>query len=317
MGAPFVTSTEAHHRVAGQLALQGIACDALGSPFYGGLLRRMAVDVEGGGPTWDVLGAYAPRPFDDAYPLRLLGGIHHVVLAGDTPALAAHYPSTGGDGDVDGAWLHAREMLRDPPRVVVDALTRPPQTNEVGRSVALVPGFLAVSRETGLPLRLLEIGASAGLNLRVDRYRYEAGDAGWGDPASVVRFVELWRDHRPPLDTPAVIADRRGCDRHPIDASDGNARLTLLSYVWPGQTDRFEMLRAALDVARNDPLPIDRQDAGEWLGERLLEPAPAVATIVFHSIVWQYFDDRTGSAVRDALRAAGARATPESPLAWL
>ncbi|MBV8952423.1 MAG: DUF2332 domain-containing protein [Actinobacteria bacterium] len=303
--------------MADQLALQAVGCDALGSPFYGELLRRMIDDVLAGGPAWEVLGPYADRPFDDAYRLRLLGGIQRLVLAGEAPDLAEHYPSAGGDGDVDAAWAGVRGLLRDPPAGVLDALTRPPQTNEVGRSVALVPGFLVVARDTGLPLSLLELGSSAGLNLRVEHYRYEANGAGWGRPRSPVRFVDLWTDGTPPLDTPAVIASRRGCDRHPIDASDPESRLTLLSYVWPGQTDRFELLRAALDVARDDPVRIDRQDAGEWVAGRLRERAPGTAAIVFHSIVWGYFDEHTAQAVRDALFEAGRAATPDAPLAWL
>jgi hypothetical protein len=303
--------------VVGQLSLQATACEALGSTFYAGLLTHMAHDVEAAGPAWDVLGPYADRSFDDAYRLRLLGGIHRLVLAGDLPDLAARYPSTGGDGDADAAWALLRELLRDPPPTVLDAMARPPQTNEVGRSVALVPGFLLVARETGLPLRLREIGSSAGLNLRVERYRYEAGGVGWGTPGSGVRFVDMWDGGRPPLDTPAVVVDRRGCDRDPIDPAHSGARLTLLSYVWPGQTARFDLLGAALDIARDDPVPVDRADAGEWVGQQLREPAAGTATVVFHSIVWGYLDDTRRSAVRSAFETAGARATPAAPVAWL
>lgn len=312
-----MSATDAAERVVGQLELQAVGCDALGSPFYGELLRRMIADVRAGGPTWDVLGPYADRPFDDAYRLRLLGGIHRLVLAGDAPDLAARYPSAGGDGDVDGAWALVRELLREPPPAVLDALTRPPQTNEVARSAALLPGFLVVARDTGLPLRILELGSSAGLNLRVQHYRYEMDGRSWGPTNSSVRFVDLWRDNAPPLDTHAVIAERRGCDRHPIDPTDPEARLTLLSYVWPGQDERFELLRAALGIARRDPVPIDRQDAGAWLGERLREPAPGAATVVFHSIAWGYFDDRTRAAVHAAFELAGSRATRDTPVGWL
>jgi hypothetical protein len=312
-----VSTTAARDVVAGHLSLQAAACDELGSPFYGRLLSHMAEDVEAGGPTWEVLRPYADRPWDDAYRLRLLGGIHRLVLAGDAPELAAHYPSAGGDGDADAAWLLVRDLLRHPPHAVRDALTRPPQTNEVGRSAALVPGFLVVARETGLPLRLREIGSSAGLNLRVEHYRYEAHGVGWGPPGSAVRFVDFWDGGRPPLDTPAVVADRRGCDRHPIDPADPDARLTLLSYVWPGQSARFDLLQAALDIARDDPVTVDRSDAGAWVGEQLSEVATGTATIVFHSIVWGYFDDATRSAVREALDAAGTRATRAAPVAWL
>jgi hypothetical protein len=277
----------------------------------------MADDALAGGPTWNVLGPYASRPFDDAYRLRVLGGIHRMVLDGDAPALAAHYPSTGGDGDAEAAWLLVRDVLRDPPPVVRDAMTRPPQTNEVGRSVALVPGFLTVARELGLPLRLLELGTSAGLNLRVDAYCYENGRDAWGHAGSPVRFVDLWTEHRPPLDVPGRVAERRGCDRDPIDATTDDARQRLLSYVWPGQRERFELLRHALDVAARTPVDVDRAGAADWIERQLEARAPGVATVVFHSIAWQYFGDETHQRILATLATAGSRAKADAPIAWL
>ncbi|HZR14053.1 MAG TPA: DUF2332 domain-containing protein [Acidimicrobiia bacterium] len=308
---------DARRKVADECRLQAAGCGYVGAPFYEHLLLAMADDALAGGPTWDLLGPYAERPFDDAYRLRVLGGVHRMVLDGDAPALAAHFPSTGGDGDAAAAWPLVRHVFRDPPPVLLDAMTRPPQTNEVGRSVSLVPGFLTVAREFGLPLRLLELGSSAGLNLRVDAYRYENDGAAWGDPSSPVRFADLWTDGRPPLDTPARIAERRGCDRDPIDATSDDARLRLLSYVWPGQRDRFELLRHALDVAARFPVEIDRADADEWVERQLERRADGIATVVFHSIAWQYFGDAAQARVRAALARAGERATVDAPVAWL
>src|SRR5262249_21178556 len=53
-------------------------------------------------------------------------------------------------------------------------------------------------------------------------------------------------------------------------------------------------------------------------GGSLAEPATAdVATVVFHSIVWQYLPDDERARVRRTIEEAGARATPAAPLAWL
>jgi hypothetical protein len=292
--------------------------DRLGSPFYAALERLLAQDVRDRGPVWRTLRTQPVRYVDDALPLRLLGGLHRMVLAGDLPELAAHYPSVGGDGDVEAAGAAVRAALDPPPAPVLDALTRPPQTNEVGRSAALVPGYLLVARETGLPLRLRELGASAGLNLLTERYRYQQDGRGWGDPASAVCFSDLWAgDGRPPLGEPARIVDRRGCDRDPLDAADPEVALTLLSYVWPDQDERFARLRAALDIARRTPPAVDRADAADWLDAQLAEPAPGVATVVYHSIFWQYLDEPTRDRIVATLGEAGRRATAAAPLAWL
>ncbi len=174
-----------------------------------------------------------------------------------------------------------------------------------------------IASETGLPLRLRELGSSAGLNLRLDRYWFEQDGAGWGDPTAKVRFTEFWAGGRALFERGATIVDRRGCDQDPLDATTDAARLALLSYVWPGQDQRFQVLQAALDAARDFPVTIDRADAGDWLASQVGEPAPGAVTVVYHSIFWQYLTDSTRSSIITQLRAAGARATPEAPLAWL
>lgn len=302
---------------ANRLRLESGGWGAIGSPFYGTLGAHMADDIEAGGPTWRLIEPIAHRSFHDAHTLRVLGGVHLMVLAGDAPELARHYPSTGGDGDADAAWPSFLALLDAQPPAVLDAMTRPPQTNEVGRSAALLPGFLTVAGATGLPLRLLEVGSSAGLNLRVDGYWYEQGGASWGDPRSAVRLVDLWPDATPPLDVPATIVDRRGCDRDPIDAADPRSAPRLLSYVWPDQTARLQMLRAALDVAARMPVAIDPVPVDEWLPARLAAPVPGVATVVFHSVVWQYLPDDTRATILRTLAEAGGRATSDAPLAYL
>jgi hypothetical protein len=303
--------------LVGVIRIYQLACSGMGSPFYADLLDRMAADVVAGGTVGSFLADQLDSTYGDAVPLRFLGGVHRLVLAGQAPDLAARFPSVGGDGDAGAAWPALLAALDAHTDAIRDALTRPPQTNEVGRSAALVGGFLVVARETGLPLRVLEVGSSAGLNLRFDRYWYESDGVSFGDPASPVRFSDLWADGNPPFDAPITIAERRGCDRDPIDAGAEGGRLTLLSYVWPGQTDRFTMLRAALDVARNVPVGIDRADIPDWLARQLEEPVPDRATVVFHSIVWQYLTDDERATAEAVLANAGHRATSDAPLAWL
>jgi hypothetical protein len=307
----------ARDAVVDALRHQAAACAYLESPFYDALLTNMAADAARGGPTCGLLEPYASNLVDDASALRVMGGLHFRVLRGDEPTLAAHYPSTGGDGDADAAWPAFRALLDDPPPELVDALRRPPQTNEVGRSASLVAGFLAVAAEFGLPLRVLELGASAGLNLQFDRYRYEQGAAGFGPGDSPVRFTDLWAEVTPPFATSLVVAERRGCDRDPIDVSVADDRLRLLAYIWPDVTARFARTRAALELAAESPPPVDRADAAAWIAQQLPVPTRSRATVAFHSIVWQYLDTATAAGVRTAIETAGAAATRDAPVAWL
>lgn len=298
--------------VAAYVRRQRDGCAHLGSSLYAGLLDRVAREVEAGGPAWRVLEPFAGWPEGSAYVLRVMGAVNRLVLTGDAPELEPHFAP---GGDPDAAWPALAALLEDRKDAIVQsALERPVQTNEVGRCAVLAPAMLWLSR--GLPLRILELGASAGLNLRWDAYRY--GDL-WGDPGSSVR-VETHCEGDPPPFAPAQIeiAERRGCDARPIDPTAPDGRLALLSYVWPDQRERVELLRAALDFAPTLPATVDAAPAADWLEQRLAEtPRQGVATVVFHSIVWQYLDDEQRSRIQAALAEAGAKASEDAPLAWL
>lgn len=294
-----------------------VAWGALGSPFYAELCEELAVDAERDGPVARVIAPFGDAPFEAAYVLRLLAGVHRLVLTDSAPALARHFPSTGGDGDARAAIAVMRELLEDPPQAVLDALGRPPQTNEVGRSIALTSGLLVIAKALGMPLSLREIGASGGLNLRPDSYWYEQDGRGWGDRGSPVRFVDLWRGGVPPFVPGAEIADRRGCDSNPIDVSSADGTPTLLSYVWPEPKDRFALAREAIGLAPRVPVVIDRADAGDWLPDQLEPRTRGTTLVVYHSVVWQYIAERTRASLVARLGEAGAAATRETPLAWL
>ena len=227
---------------------------------------------------------------------------------GRAPELAAYYPSAGGTRPPDGAGP-AFERLLDERAAELEALVdRPLQTNEVGRCAALLLGFATVARETGLPLSLLELGASAGLNLNWHRYRYGAA----GPRDSPVRL-----DAPAAIDALPAVAAARGCDAHPLDAADADARLTLRSCVWADQPRRLALLDAALEVAAAWPPAVERADAVEWVEQRLRERPAGAATTVYHSIVVQYLAPEQRTRLRAVVERAGGAATAGAPLAWL
>jgi hypothetical protein len=292
-------------------------CGTIGSPLYAHLLAAAADDVEAGGPCWHVLEGHETEPLGSVLALRFMAAAHRLVLRGEAPALARHYPSAGGDAAAGDAWRDFRAVVADHAAELRELVELPVQTNEVGRCAALLGGFLYVARLTGLPLATLEIGCSAGLNLRWHRWLYDAGPAGtWGEPGSPVRLGDRF-DPAPPLDVAVEVADRRGCDAQPLDVASDADRETLLACTWPDQAERFAQLDAALRVAAGDPVAIDRAPAAEWLEGRLAERRPGVATVVFQSLVLQYLDDDQRTRARAAMEAAGTAATEDAPLAWL
>jgi hypothetical protein len=304
---------EAATALAERLQFQSRACADLGSPLYSDLLARAAADCIAGGPTWELLRGHEGDSFGSMIALRLMGAVHRLVLVGSLPELAVHYADPGRDPAATWAtFLAALDSHREELQPLLDL---PVQTNEVGRCAALLAGFLAVVAGTGRPLRLLELGASAGLNLRWDRYRYEAGDFAWGAPEAPLTISFELRGSPPPAAAPTV-AERRGCDAAPVDPTSEQGRLTLLSYLWADQPQRVARTQAAIEVARELPVAVDRAPAAEWLEAQLAEPTPGLA-VVFHSIVIQYLPERERERVEELLGEAGARASAEAPLAHL
>lgn len=294
---------------------QAQACEALGSAQYALLIRALVADLEAGGPTADLLEGRTDQPLRDAITLRFLAAVHRIVLRGDAPGLADRYASVGGDnGPIDvQRFLDVVARHHDE---VVEALGQNVQTNEVARCAGLVPAFAEVARSTGLPLTMLEVGASGGLISNWDRYHYECHGSAYGDPASAVRLGHNWAD---PFDLSGVteVRSRRACDVSPVDVSDPAARQRLLSFVWPDQRERFTTLAAALNVALAHAPRVECADAGDWIGVHLPTRATGTATIVFHSIVWQYLARDTKDRLRSVLEHEGNRATADRPIAWV
>ena len=302
--------------LARHLRLQASVCAAFGSPFYAGLLTQAGDDpgdaVEALFAPWRRLAFEAL--VDAAVALRFLGALHDLALSGDAPVLAAWFPPAA---DTSGAWAAVRAAAEAHGARLAAFMTHEPQTNEVRRSACLLPGFLTIAAETGLPLACLELGASAGLNQLWSRYRYDYGDAGhWGDPTSPLALDSAWTGSAPPLDAPVRVAATAACDRKPIDLRDPAQRRRLRAYLWPDQFERLERFDTAVAMALEAGVVVETADAANWARARGA-PRAGVATVIFHSIFWQYLPPATQADLRAAIAAHGAAATESAPLAWL
>jgi hypothetical protein len=299
------------------LRSQGRFCGTSGSRMYEELFELVASDVEAGGIFATILSGHESDPSREAVPLRLLGGMHRLVLDGRAPALRRWYPSTDGTWSADDAWPEIKAVAGDHADSLRAALGQPPQTNEVGRSAALIGALLHVNHEIDLPIRLFEIGSSAGLNLRADQYHYRYGGGQWGPVDSPVTIDDAWHGRLPPA-RPVRIVERRGFDIAPLDVTgvtgtDGET--TALSYVWPDQSARLERLRGAIAVAREVPAQLVRQSAADAVAGLTL--ADGALTVLWHSITWQYLSEQERTAVCDGVDAVAARAEARSPFAHL
>ena len=302
------------------LKIQAAVCGRMGSPFSEAILGAAARDIESGGPTRGLMDRWAAAStrdaVTDAIPLRLLGALHDLALSGEDAALAAAYPSDGSSGDAAAAWAAALRAMASAPERLARFMDHEPQTNEVRRSACLLGGFLAIAAETRLPIRLFEIGASAGLNQLWDRYAYRLGETAWGSFDSPVEIPTDWRGPPPALDAPVGVIERAACDRKPVDLSDPTARRRLRAYVWADQIDRLQRLDAAVAMALEAATAVDAEDAVAWTRRRVAVRAGAV-TVLFHSVFWQYMPPESQAALAATVQDIGATATADAPFAWL
>ena len=294
---------------------QAAICAHLGSPFTGLLcaafskldrktaVSRLILDWQGD-----------PAADKDNLPLRVCGGLHFLARSGRAPGLASLYPP-GLLPEESRLREEVASVLALEGDFLVQWFERAPQTNEVGRSALLMSGLLEVSARFPLPIHLFELGASAGLNLQLDRFYHDLGGRRFGDRRSKVRLGPDWQGPPPP-EAEVRITRRSGVDVSPIDiASDGER---LLAYVWPDQPARLERTAAALEIARSHPIRIAAADAADWLEGKLdLRPVEGVARVILHSIAFQYFSEPTQARIQARITAAGECATEQAPVAWL
>lgn len=280
--------------------------EAGSAPLYTHLTRRAAVELEWSTSRFTL----ALEPFRGERPerllwLRLLALVHRWVLAGEVPELAIYYPSAGGTIQPSSAtWQLFRDTVIDRAWKLPDELRRPHQHNEVGRAGALAAGFLLVSRAMGMPLRLLEVGASAGLLLRWDHYLRCA----W--------FKGLFAERPPEIEAEVHVAERRGCDLQPVDVTTAEGSLYLRSMVWADLVDHLAALHEAIAISAAVPAVVDQADGADWLPEHGM-PRSGQATVVYHSLMRASGPPESLGRMDEAVLACSRVARADAPLAYL
>lgn len=300
-------------RLRAAFARQGEATATLGSPFMARLMpligTRLDASTEVGARclTWegDVSAA------GQSVPLRLAGALHGLVLDRSAPDLIAAYPPNTVD---DNTLWHAVQtaLTTHAPRLMA-WLDRPPQTNEVRRASAIIAGIWWALDKTGpLPITLSELGASAGLNLSLDRFAHALGGTLHGARQSPVQLQPAWSG---PFPTPHefTVPNRAGVDLTPLDPRDPTDALRLQAYIWPDQPERMTRTRAAIALSNTQ---VDAGDAAPWLATRLAHSWQGLH-VVYTTVAAQYFPARTQAAISETLHHHGATATPRAPLLHL
>jgi hypothetical protein len=263
------SSQDSEAKVREAFRLQAEWCRNLGSPFTGLLCALAAERLDRSSAIGEEILDWPGEPDSkaDSVPLRFAGALNGLVRKGLSPDLARLYPPKPlPDGEI--LWPRVAEALLSAEANIRPWLALAPQTNEVGRAAILFAGLCWLWARYPLPMHLCEVGASAGLNLNLDRYAYRFGDDVYGAMGAALFLTPEWEGGAPPNLTPRV-ASRAGCDLSPLDTTSPKDRERLLAYVWPDQTQRVKRLTAALAIATHHPVKIERSDAAPWVEHRI------------------------------------------------
>lgn len=273
-----------------ELARQRTYCEER-SPLYAAVLRELEADAATG-PAWlGLIGeAWRGRSFALGWEMALLflAGLHFSALAGEAGELAAVYPSCGGSGGAPRGAAKAF-LRRAPPGFWQRLRAGKVQTNEVDRSVAWMLAAAAAFRGRNLPFHLVELGASAGLNLVGDHLPHACSFISEsGDPAE------------PPAgwDGEHQILTRTGLDLLPRRIAYVGDRLWLKACVWADDLPRLERLDRATEIfLRLEGRALGPQlercsfaEAPDWL-ERMRRPGASEGLLVFNSIATIYLGE--------------------------
>ncbi|MEQ1782624.1 MAG: DUF2332 domain-containing protein [Hyphomonadaceae bacterium] len=298
-----------------EFRLQSRFCGEFGSPFTQQLLARAADDIEAGGIVAKLTANWPGHPRADAVSLRVAGALHAAALTGRDAMLAVEYPHAKASWSMDRVWPLADDFLKREEDWVRAFMRSPPQTNETARSTGLACGFMWLADRMSQPFHMLELGASAGLNLNWDRFAY--AHAPWGRAAVIEPFMPTQVEGAPPVWRDIAIASRAACDQNPLDPANADDRLRLRAYVWADQGARLERLNAAMELARETGVKVQKADAAAWVRERLAGDLPVGTTVVYHSVFFQYPPIEVRAAIAAGIEEAGARTREDRRLAWV
>jgi hypothetical protein len=291
---------------------QAAGCRMLNSPLTAALLEGLASCLDRGTRTGVRVLDWPGDPLGDALPLRLTGGLHALARTGKDADLSTLFSAREADfASVLGRVVHQWDDWLYP------WLDSPPQTNEVGRSGALIAGLMIAADRLNLPMELLEIGASAGLNLNLDRFHFNLGGRLVGPDDAAVQIAPNWTG-APPAGVWPQIMSRAGVDQNPLNVADDDVANRLIAYCWADQEERLARLRAAIATARAHPTQIEAGDAADWVENKLAAPQPdGVARIIMHSVFWQYVNANGQARMKAAINKAAQAATTARPFGWL
>ena len=275
---------------------------------YSPIYERIAAAVADDRDTLELLRAAPPAAH---LPMAPLAAARYLLLDGLDHPLGDVYHGRS-DADPGPLFIDLCRQQRGPLLALLE--TRRVQTNDCGRSALIGPALTWTARRRPGPLCLVDVGASAGINLLCDRYRMDYGPSGATGPidSPVHISCEVAGGEPPIADRLPEFVERVGIDLSPIDLTDPSDARWLLACVWP-DTGRADRVAASIALAQQDPPTLIAGRANEVLPS-VLNDLPAGATaIVVTTWALAYFSTDERAEFVQILQTASER----RPVVWI
>jgi hypothetical protein len=270
----------------------------LGSPLYAHLSEQIAEMPE-------ILALVEYHQVGQPEPNLLFGGVHKLLLKGITHPLQAFFAPVNASPYTDALESFVgfcRQYAQDIRDIVTRRLV---QTNEVGRSALLLPAFYHMANQTNLPLVLIEVGTSGGLNLHFDRFhvQYVNGIDYTPSQENAVKLVcEVRGKSLPAMTDTLNIQERIGLDLNPMDVvNQPDDEAWLRALIWPQDTARMARYDGAVATIKAHPITLLKGNALDILPDVLTKVPSNSRVCVFHSFVLYQFSDEMKTMFFDIL----------------
>lgn len=292
-----------------------------GSRVNASLLRGAASDIEGDGPTARLLRTVRERgarngrllPVEDL-PARFAAAIHALALTGGTE-LSAHYPSTGGSGNLHEIWPVARDAMVAHAGAVISRMIRPARRSDPVRGAMLLAALAYLGRGRDLPVRVFDVGAGPGFALAAPWFKQDFFGEVVGPADSAVHLGHPWAvapdvDH---ADIPQIVS-ATGCDLTAFDPANRAHLIELLAWAGPDVPEELHRIQAAYEAMPRLGIEVENMASSVWLPRGISWPRTDAATVVWHSDVVLEMSAPERTELATGILTAAAGASDSAPL---
>ncbi|MDM5248914.1 DUF2332 domain-containing protein [Lysinibacillus sp. G4S2] len=252
------------------------------SPLYEHLANKIADDEE-------ILKIATFIPQGQPVPNLLLAGVHY-LLSSSQDELVHFYPSlTTTPKSINEVYPVFRAfVLSHSDELKALLQEKLVQTNEIRRCSYLYPMMTEIYERHQKPLALIEIGASAGLQLGMDQYNYcynQQLHVTNSDSSFVLSSENRGESLPASISISPVVCQRIGIDLNPIDIHNKKELQWLQALIWPEHQERRLLLNQALPILKELDLQLIKGDGIKLLKDISREINQEAMLVVYHTHV--------------------------------